>query len=279
MAKKAEIFESKLSQADLITLAYIIKKDVEKEVNEQVDKQVYAINQSLTTCISAAIFDFTDLSNSEVEEIIARSNEYMKDSEEFLIKYKEEWIMKINEIKPKIKEESIKLLEGKKNQEQSIKALREIFKDVPTKDLVNTFKEAKEEWCKKCAELTPEDKEILAKKGRIPHPENKIKSKEKDSSQVIIPKEEKKGNSKAICGENERLKHLNNIFRPTKFQGAFHNYEKVDEGLKVGSKVFKGLEDLNKYKTEELAEMQKQIDLFNSKIEEVEAAFEYLNMR
>lgn len=276
MAKKAEIFEAKLSQQDLNTLAYIVKLDRDKEVNARVDKEVYTINQALQTSISAALFDFTKLSTSEVEEILTRCNEYMKGAEEFLIKYREDWIMKINEIKPQIKEESLKLLDAKKNQQQSVKALGEKFKDIPTKDLVNIFKEAKEEWCKKCAELTEEDKKVISEQGAVPHPGNKVKSKAEKVSQPITPEKGNENNMETIDNQNEVK---NNIFNLKKkkleFSGIYYEYEKDEKGLKVGNELFESLDKIKEYENNELEQMKKQMAEFCLKMEEVKMAFNY----
>lgn len=245
MDKKAEIFESKLSQQDLVTLAYIVNRDMNKEFDLRLDKKVFALNQALETSIAAALFDYTDLTIAEVEEILKLSNEYMKGSEEFLIKYKEEWLMKINEVKPKIKEESIKLLDAAKNQQQAVKALGEIFKEVPTKDLVNIFKETKDEWCKRSTELTDEDRKIISEKGCIPHPENKVSMKEKVSSNAITPEKENEITTEQI---DNSLNTFEVVEKKLKFKGEYYDYEKDKSGLKVGCEFFSSLEEIEAFR-------------------------------
>ena len=257
MAKKAEIFESKLSQDDLNTLAYIVKMDIDKEVNARLDKKAYTINQALETSMAAALFEYTDLSIEEAERIFERSNEYMKDSEEFLLKYREEWIMKINEIKPKIKEECLKLLELDKSQAEAIKILGEKFKDVPQKDRVNIYKETKEEWCKSCHAI---------EKG------NEAELEEKEVSNVNTPKEENKGNTKTIDKSDNTFEVVD---KKIVFNGKYSEYMKVNNGLKVGSVFFKSLGEIEEYKKKELEELQKQIEHFNCEVEEIKAAFSF----
>lgn len=244
MAKKAEIFQSKLSQQDLNTLAYIVKLDRDKEVNARVDREVYTINQALQTSIAAALFDFTELSIAEVEDILTRSNEYMKGAEDFLIKYGEDWIMKINEIKPKIKEECLKLLNQNKNQADAVKILSEKFKEVPTKDRVNIFKETKEEWCKICPTI---DKE---KKG---------KSEEMESSNTNIPKKENESNMEPTGKYKEGTNMFEVVEKKVKFKGKYYDYEKDKNGLKVGCEFFKSLEEIETFRKREAEEFEKMI--------------------
>lgn len=250
MARKAEIFESKLSQDDLNTLAYIVKMDRDKEVNARVDRQVYTINQALETSIAAALFELTDLSIAEVERILKRSNEYMKESEEFLLKYGEDWIMKINEIKPKIKEETLKLLEANNNQADAVKTLKEKFKDIPTKDLVNIFKETKEEWCKRCPAIEKE---------------NKAKLEEKQASQVSTPKKQNISSTEQIDKQNKLFEVVE---KKMKFKGQYYDYEKDSTGLKVGTEFFRNLEEIEAFRKREEEE-------FNKMITEVKAAFAF----
>jgi 2-succinyl-5-enolpyruvyl-6-hydroxy-3-cyclohexene-1-carboxylate synthase len=241
MDKKLELWESQLPLDKLALIAFASKRDVDHEVNLRVDKQVYTINQALETSIAAALFDSTDLNIEEVEKIISKSNEYMKSSEEFLIKYGEDWIMKINEIKPRIKDESIKLLDKNKNQADAVKALKEIFKDIPTKDLVNIFKETKEEWCRKCPTI---------EKG------NKAKLGEKEENQVSTPKKENKSIMEAIENQNNTFEVVE---KKLKFKGKYHDYEKDKNGLVVGIEIFKSLDEIEAFRIKETKEFEKMI--------------------
>lgn len=250
MDKKLELWEKELPLDKLALIAFACKRDVDHEVNARVDKQVYTINQALETSIAAALFDFTNLNIVEVEEIIVKSNIYMKDSEQFLFKHGEEWIMKINEIKPKIKEESLKLLDANNNQADAVKALKEKFKDIPTKDLVNILKETKEEWCKKCPTID---------KG------NKAKLDEKEDRQASTPKKEYESNMKSIDGKNNVFEVVE---KRLKFKGEYHDYEKDKNGLKVGAEFFKNLEEIEVFKIKEMEEFEKMIS-------EVRAAYSF----
>ena len=241
MDKKLELWESQLPMDKLALIAFASKRDMDHEVNARVNKQVYTINQALETSIAAALFDSTDLHIEEVEKIIIKSNVYMKSSEEFLIKYGEDWIMKINEIKPRIKEESIKLLDKNKNQADAVKALKETFIDIPTKDLVNIFKETKEEWCRKCPTI---------EKG------NKAKSYEKEVSQASTPKKENKSTTEVIDKQNNTFEVIEKKLR---FKGEYHDYEKDKSGLKVGAEFFKNLEDIEAFRIKETEEFEKMI--------------------
>jgi hypothetical protein len=187
MAKRAEMFEAKLSQYDLQTLAYIVKQAVNDAANKIADKQIFTINQALQTSISAALFETMELTIEEVEEILRITNEYMKDSEQFLLRWGVDWIMKLNEVKPKIKEDCIKLLDKNiSGQNEAVKELKKTYKDIPNKDLVNIFKEAKTEWMK--------PKEVREKI----EAKNKAELEEKEVRQAITPKEENKGASETI---------------------------------------------------------------------------------
>jgi len=250
MDKKLEIWESQLPMDKLALIAFACKKDVDHEVNARVDKQIYTINQALETSIAAALFDSTDLNIEEAEKIISKSNEYMKDSEEFLTKYGEDWIVKINEVKPRIKAESIKLLDQNKNQADAVKALKEIFKDIPTKDLVNIFKETKEEWCKKCPTI---------EKG------NKVKLGEKEDSQASTPKKENESTTKPISKQNNVFEVVE---KKLKFKGEYHEYEKDKNGLKVGAEFFGNLEEIEAFRIKETKE-------FENMISEIRAAFNF----
>ncbi len=224
-------------------------------INQKVDKMVWSINQALDTCIAAALIDKKDLSITEITELIIKANEYMKDSEKFLSEYGEDWIMKINEIKPKIMEMSKSLLENDFNQADSVKSLKKEFKDVPTKDLVYIFKETKEEWCKKCAELTKDDREKI-----------KAKNKAYKEKQKITPKEVEKlveTNKKAI-EDTFRV-----ISKEITLEGKFGIYKITKNGVQAGKEYFQDAEALEAYKKEELK-------AFNAKIDEIKATFAYM---
>ncbi|HBJ2622341.1 TPA: hypothetical protein LA827_002082 [Clostridium botulinum] len=224
-------------------------------INQKVDKMVWSINQALDTCIAAALIDKKDLSITEITELIIKANEYMKDSEKFLSEYGEDWIMKINELKPKIMEMSKSLLENDFNQADSVKSLKKEFKDVPTKDLVYIFKETKEEWCKKCAELTKDDREKI-----------KAKNKAYKEKQKITPKEVEKlveTNKKAI-EDTFRV-----ISKEITLEGKFGIYKITKNGVQAGKEYFQDAEALEAYKKEELK-------AFNAKIDEIKATFAYM---
>ncbi|WP_242974170.1 hypothetical protein [Clostridium cagae] len=258
--------ERRREERDSITLLKWIKTlSSEKNllinnyINQKVDKMVWSINQALDTCIAAALIDKKDLSITEITELIIRANEYMKDSEKFLSEYGEDWIMKINELKPKIIEMSRSLLEKDFNQADSVKLLKKEFKDVPTKDLVYIFKETKEEWCKKCAELTKDDREKIKAK-------NKAYKEKQKTSNVITHKEVEKPvetNKKAI-EDTFRI-----ISKEITLEGKFGIYKITKNGVQAGKEYFKDLEALEAYKKEELK-------AFNAKIDEIKATFAYM---
>lgn len=227
-------------------------------INQKVDKMVWSINQALDTCIAAALID-KKVSITEITELIIKANEYMKDSEKFLSEYGEDWIMKINELKPKIMEMSKSLLEKDFNQADSVKSLKKEFKDVPTKDLVYIFKETKEEWCKKCAELTKDDREKIKAK-------NKAYKEKQKTSNVITPKEVEKlveTNKKAI-EDTFRV-----ISKEITLEGKFGIYKITKNGVQAGKEYFQDVQALEVYKSEELK-------AFNVKIDEIKATFAYM---
>jgi len=124
----------------------------------------------------------------------------------------------------KIKEECFKLLDACKDQEQAVKDLGAMFKDIPEKDLVNIFKKTKEEWCKRCPTIDKESK----------------------------PKTEKKSNVKPINTFEVVEKKL-------KFKGEYYDYEKDDSGLKVGTEFFRSLEEIEAFRKREEEEFKKMI--------------------
>jgi hypothetical protein len=226
----------------------------ERAINTVIDERVYktthSIEQALDTSVAAALNMKTDLNISEIEEILTIASDYMIDSKEFLLKYGSDWIMKINEIKPKIKEECIKLLDQNKNQADAVKALKEIFKDIPTKDLANIFKETKEEWCKKCPTI---DKV------------NKAKLDEKEVSQASTPKKENESTVESIDKQNNTFEVVE---KKLKFKGEYHEYEKDKNGLVAGIEIFKSLDEIEAYRIKETKE-------FENMIAEVRAAFTF----
>jgi hypothetical protein len=227
-------------------------------ISEKVDKKLYSITSALDASISAALYELTDLSVKEVEEIISRSSDYMKDCEEFLIKYKEDWIMKLNEIKSDIKKECLKLLNKNiSGQNEAVKELKIKFNDIPNKDLANTFKEAKEEWC-----LPKEMKEKTETK-------NQPISEQEQSNNVITHKEEKKSNTEEIDRHNMGTKNMFEMLeKKLKFKGNYYQYEKDKNGLKAGGEFFKNLEEFEVFRLKEIEDFEKMC-------EEIRAAFAY----
>lgn len=228
-------------------------------INQKVDKMVWSINQALDTCITASLIDKEDLSIAEIMELIIKANDYMKDAEKFLSKYGEDWIVKINELKPKIQAMSKVLLEKDFKQADSVKALKEEFKEVPTKDLVYIFKETKEEWCQKCAELTEEDKEKIKAK-------NKAYNENKKVSNAIVPKEVEKPVETNKKTTESKFKIIS---KEITLEGKFGIYKITKNGVQAGKEYFQDAEALEAYKEEELK-------AFNAKIDEIKATFAYM---
>jgi hypothetical protein len=224
----------------------------------KLNKKVFAINQAIETCIAAALFDYRESTIAEVEEIIKRSNEYMKESEPYLIKYKEDWIMEINKIKPEVKKECLKLLDKNiSGQNEAVKELKLKFKDVPNKDLANIFKESKEEWMK--------PKEAREKN----EAKNQPISEQKEVTNAITPKEENKSIEKQIDKQKQDIKSIFDVVeKKLKFKGEFYNYEKDKSGLKVGAEFFKSLEEIEAFRIRETEEFEKMV-------EEIRQAFAY----
>ncbi|WP_026887684.1 hypothetical protein [Clostridium beijerinckii] len=248
MEKRAEMFEAKLSQYDLVTLSYICKRDVQNEVDKTVDKKVFAINQAIETCIAAALFDSGESTIAEVEVVIKRINEYMKENEEFLIEYKEDWIMKINEIKQQIKEECLKILDkGTSAHNDALKDLKKVFPKIPNKDLINIFQEAKEEY----QENDEAIKEIADEIANEITTQNQPILEQKEVSNVITPKKQNKSVEKQIGKQKQDIKSIFEVVEKTiKLKTPNGTYEKTKNGIKFNERLYKDIEEVKAHKKE-----------------------------
>lgn len=227
------------------------EKAITYVIDEKVSKITHSIEQALDTSVAAAMIMKTDLNIKSIEDILSLASNYMTDSKQFLSKYGSDWIMKINEIKPKIKEECIKLLNENKNQAEAVKTLKEVFKEVPTKDLVNIFKETKEEWMKPKAT------------------QNKAESEEKEVSNVITHKEENKSVDKPIESKKEEMKNMFEVVKKEIIlKGNYGTYKIDSNGVQAGDLKFKTDEDIKKYEEEQLKQ-------FKNQMGELRAAFAY----
>lgn len=218
-------------------------------INNKVNKQVWSLNQALDTCIIAALYTDTTLAIEDVKEIMQMANKYMEDSEEFLIKYGEDWTMRLKEIEPKIKEECLKLMENDKSQAEAIKKLREIFTDIPTKDLVIIYKNTKEEWCK--PKITRNDAKDV----------KQANTDDEKQSNVIAPKKENKSVHEQSNNKNNGIKSKFEVVeQKITLKGQYGTYIKSKEGVQAGQEHFKDSTSVDNYVQVELDKMDKNVE-------------------
>lgn len=226
-------------------------------INRKVDKQVWTLNQSLDTCIIAALYTDTTLAIEDVKEIMSIANKYMEGSEEFLIKHGEDWTMKLKEIEPKIKEECLNLIEDDKSQAETIKALREIFIGVPTKDLVIIYKNTKEEWCK--PKITKDDSKSV----------QQANTGNKKQGNAITPKKENKRVQEQSNKQNGEIKpKFEVVEQKITLKGQFGTYIKSKEGVQAGQEHFKDSTSVDNYVRVELDKMDKNVESEVIKLQE-----------
>lgn len=231
-------------------------------IDERVSKTTYSIRQALDTSIVAALNMKTDLSISEIEKILDLASDYMKDSQQFLLKYGEDWIMKINEIKPQIKEECLKILDkGIAAHNDALNELKKVFPNVPKKDLVNTFKEVKEEY----QENDEAIKEIVDEIANEITTQNQPISEQKEATNAITPKEENKSVEKQIDKQKQGLK----LKYPIYLEGEKGEYIVNQNFIQAGEHKFTSLQDIEKYRI-------KQLEEFNKHLDEIKEAFSYM---
>jgi hypothetical protein len=279
MGKKLELWEKELPQDKLALLAYLAKKTRDEEVTKEVDKQMADINKGLTTAVAGALIELYDFSSIEIEEVVKKTNEFLKEKEEFLEKWGSDFMTKIKELEPKIKDEIIRLTKDKEpqtiNRLEIVKKVQKKF-NIPLDNANEIFLMVKETKFPQLndSKHTPKkfinkhvDKETLEDiKKDI---KNKADTEEKEVRQVIIPKKEEKGSSEAI---DKQKKEVINMFevveKKIKFKGKYHDYEKDKTGLKVGSEFFKNLDEFEAFRIREIEEFEKMT-------EEIRQAFVY----
>lgn len=199
---------------------------IEQTISNRVEKQVWAINQAIDTSVAAALFDLQDLSTKEIEEVLKLSNEYLKDSEEFLRKNGEKWIMELKKIEPQIKARIKELREAGVLKSRGLVELKKEFDKVPAKDLSNFWLEVKEE---------EEEKEAKKK--------TKTKEVKKVASKKVEKKEEVKVEAK------KKLEVLKVIVK-----GEYGTYVKEGNKVKANNLEFNNADDVAKYEKKLIAE-------------------------
>lgn len=249
-------------------------------VSERVDKKFYSVMMALDTSISAALFELTDLSIKEAENIISKSSDYMKDCEEFLIKYKESWIMEINKNKPDIKKECLKLLDkGIKANNEASRELKKIFIKIPPKDLVNIFQEAKEEYIaneKIIKEVTEEEaKKIL--------PQNQPISEQKSTSGNISQETKKESVEKA---REDKKSIFEVVEKKIILKTPNGIYKKTNDGIEYAGKLYKNLDEVKDEKRSILNEIEekkikviKNIEQLQNDLSDLDKTESNLNIR
>lgn len=199
---------------------------IEQTVKNRTDKKIWLINQAIDTSIAAALSDLQDLSIKEIEEILKLSNSYLKDSEEFLKEYGEEWIMELKKIEPQIKARIKELREAGVFKSEGLAKLHKEFEKVPVKDLHNFWLEVKEE---------EEEKEAKKK--------TKTKEVKKVASKKVEKKEEVKVEAK------KKLEVLKVIVK-----GEYGTYVKEGNKVKANNLEFNNADDVAKYEKKLIAE-------------------------
>lgn len=229
-------------------------------INNTVDKKVWSLNQAMETSIAAALFDLHDFSIKEVEEILKVANSYIEDSQEFLMKYGEDWIVELKKIEPKIKKRIKELLDKKVVKSKGIATLKKEFKDIPAKDLGNLWIEVKEEYGIKV------DTTSLINKTKVDKLKTDLKAIEEDKkvSKVNTPKDEPKNTTECVAvvkndTKAESKPTLKIVSKEIKIEGEFGKYLINDEGVKIGEEKFSSLIDVEAYEKAEIEKFARQM--------------------
>lgn len=299
--KKLELWESRLSQNELLLLTHAIQK----ETTNLVEKKMEAINATIQTSIAAALILNNDMAIKEIEEMFDKSNELIEDAQSYLSVLKEEYIMVIDKMEPKIKEKIVQMLNAGKSQIQIIGTLSKEFK-VPNQNLIVIYQKTKEEWIKPSIQLTAEDKrknvemnkkylEATKKNKEI---KNKANTEEKEVSKVNVPKKEIESSDKVSDRQNEEIKSKFKVVKQEiVLEGEFGTYKKSEEGVEAGKLKFIDVEEVDKYEQAEQDKADKQLQAildeldkqkrqaikehdeeiaeFRNKTEEIKAVFAY----
>lgn len=255
MQKKLELWEKELSADKLALIAYAVNEGIKEEANKRADKQIYAINQYLDISISAALFEILGLSILQVNEILKRSNEFMKEAEGYLLKYGEDWIMQIEKVRPEVEKmirQGLKDIAAEKtNKLEIIKAIKNKF-NIPGPSIDKIYMEIKEK------EFNDNCPDIYKPKSL----ENKAELEQKEMSRVNTPEKENERTVKRIGAKNKVLK----LKLPLSLEGENERVYKVTENcVEYEDFRFRSLQDLENY-----------IQEFNNHIEELKEAFGYM---
>jgi len=299
--KRLELWESRLKHDELILLTHAIQK----ETTSLVEKKMEAINATIQTSIAAALILNNDMATKEIEEMFDKSNELIEDAQSYLSVLKEEYIMVIDKMDPKIKEKIVQMLNAGKSQIQIIGTLSTEFK-VPNQNLIVIYQNTKEEWIKPNIQLSTEDKkknvEMNKKHLEATKKNKELKNKahieEKESNQVNIPKKEFESSDKVSDRQNEEIKSKFKLVKQEiVLKGEFGTYKKSEDGVEAGQLKFIDVQEVDKYEQAEqdkadkrlqaiLDELDKQkrqavkehdeeIAEFKNKTEEIKAVFAY----
>lgn len=258
----------------------IIEVLSEEKATEMISGEIALISDNINSCLAASLYSLKDYSKEEVYEIIELMNEFAVEGQEFLLEHRGDYDMKINEIKPKIKERSLELLDDNKNQKVGVEALKLEFKEIPLKDLVIIWKEAKKEWMIPTVEveesLIPKAEptirateklttdKMLSDSERAIEDKSKIykarveSNKEKNKEKVVNKMEDnKKAASKLVIKSKEFKMEI---------EGEYGEYRYTNLGVQSGELKFADLQAVEKYKQEELKK-------FNALMEEIKTVF------
>lgn len=282
--KKLEIWESRLSQNELLLLTHAIQK----EATNLVEKKMEAINATIQTSITAALITEFNFSLEDADKVFEKSNEYIEEAEPIIKFYKEDYRMVVKKVENQIKERVKIFMLGGKSQIQTIALLKQEFANVPSQDLVAIYKQAEKEFNKRSKEIDKGKQES----------KNKVHTEEVKISHVNISKEEKAISEKATGIQNKETKSKFKVVKQeVVLRGEYGTYKKSEEGVEAGELKFVDvmevdkyvqaekdkadeqlqaiLNDLDKRKEQAIKEHDEEISDFKLKTEEIKAVFAY----
>ncbi|WP_238899333.1 hypothetical protein [Clostridium sp. YIM B02500] len=255
MAKKLELWEKELPPDKITLLAYLAKKTKDEEAAKEVDRQMADIKNGLTTSIRAALFELYDFSLEEIEQVIVKSNEYLKEKEKFLEKWGMDFMDKIKELEPKIKEEILRLTKGmdpkKINRLEIVKKVQKEF-DIPLDNANEIFLMVKETEFPELSNKKHTPKKYLkqnSNNGTKEDIKNQPILEQKETSNVITPKEENKSVEKQIDKQKQDVKSIFEVVEKTIILKTPNGiYEKIKDGVAFGGRLYISIDDVKAHK-------------------------------
>lgn len=229
------------------------------EVNEITEKV-------LDECYVAAIVDKLDLSLEQCEDVAKQANEYMIEVKKIIDEKKEGYFIMVKDekLRSEIKEEAkIIIKENTKiNNLRVIDALKENY-DLPAKDFQIIIKEARQELE---AEKLNELEALITEESKI----EVVKATVKEVQGAELKEE--------ITLDAPGVKTLNGLeIEAIKVKGKCGRYEKSQEGVKTGDKIYKDIEELEKEKIDFLRRTESKEEEIKKTIEGLQKNLEERN--